>query len=160
MADLRDVRGNPVQLTDEHGNPIHEVIDENGNPIYITGLTTFKPLTRLGDVEAEEPGQVASIGNLADTTDDDDRTTRAAGADDGSKEVQRSTSSSSSSSSEDDGEGGRRKKKGLKEKIKEKFTGAKHKDEHGHAGNTTGEHHEKKSMMEKIKEKLPGHHNH
>ena len=74
--------------------------------------------------------------------------------------------------SEDDGQGGRRKKKGLKEKIKEKFTGGKHKNEEPHhqahgvgTGTTTTTtptttEHEKKSMMEKIKEKLPGHHNH
>ncbi|KAK6805836.1 hypothetical protein RDI58_003621 [Solanum bulbocastanum] len=85
--------------------------------------------------------------------------------------------SSSSSSSEDDGQGGRRKKKGLKEKIKEKLTGGKHKDEephhHSHGigtgatttttsgmSSSTAPEHEKKSMMEKIKEKLPGHHNH
>ena len=34
--------------------------------------------------------------------------------------------------SEDNGQGGRRKKKGLKEKIKEKFTGGKHKNEEPH----------------------------
>uniref|UniRef100_A0A3Q7I6Q6 Dehydrin n=1 Tax=Solanum lycopersicum TaxID=4081 RepID=A0A3Q7I6Q6_SOLLC len=73
--------------------------------------------------------------------------------------------------SEDDGQGGRRKKKGLKEKIKEKFTGGKHKNEEPHhqahgvgtrttTTTTTTTEHEKKSMMEKIKEKLPGHHNH
>nr|XP_019068107.1 late embryogenesis abundant protein-like [Solanum lycopersicum] len=72
------------------------------------------------------------------------------------------------SMSEDDGQGGRRKKKGLKEKIKEKFTGGKHKNEEPHhqahgvgtRTTTTTTEHEKKSMMEKIKEKLPGHHNH
>ena len=68
--------------------------------------------------------------------------------------------------SEDDGQGGRRKKKGLKEKIKEKFTGGKHKNEEPHhqahgvgtrttTTTTTTTEHEKKSMMEKIKEKLP-----
>ncbi|KAF2322866.1 hypothetical protein GH714_031530 [Hevea brasiliensis] len=72
--------------------------------------------------------------------------------------------------SEDDGQGGRRKKKGLKEKIKEKLTGGKHKEEHGHTVSSTTtettpggrEHHEheKKSVMEKIKEKLPGHGHH
>ncbi|MBA0591769.1 hypothetical protein Gorai_008768 [Gossypium raimondii] len=89
--------------------------------------------------------------------------------------------------SEDDGMGGRRKKKGLKEKIKEKLTGGKHKTEAGEEGQsqtvtyvaktritTTSnattpppeqhyhhhDQHEKKSMMEKIKEKLPGHHSH
>lgn len=72
--------------------------------------------------------------------------------------------------SEDDGQGGRRKK-GLKEKIKERLTGGKHKEEHGPAPTTTTaaagiaeqqhhhhEQHEKKGMLEKIKEKLPGHH--
>lgn len=72
----------------------------------------------------------------------------------------------------DHGQGVRRK--GIKEKIKEKLTGGKHKDEHSHATTVTAstanitissrpgayEHqeHEKKSMMEKMKEKLPGHH--
>ncbi|XP_047259252.1 late embryogenesis abundant protein-like [Capsicum annuum] len=42
------------------------------------------------------------------------------------------SSSSSSSSSEDDGQGGRRRKKGMKEKIKDKLTGRKHKDEEPH----------------------------
>lgn len=73
--------------------------------------------------------------------------------------------------SEDDGQGGRRKKKGLREKIKEKLTLGKQKDEHpqttGFSAATTTtttttatQHHdhEKKSMMEKIKEKLPGGH--
>lgn len=80
--------------------------------------------------------------------------------------------------SEDDGQGGRRKKKkGLKEKIKEKLTGGKHKEEPSQTGSVTSptaetttlpsgagtyEHHEheKKSVMEKIKEKLPGHGHH
>ncbi|CAN6686036.1 unnamed protein product [Malus baccata var. baccata] len=47
--------------------------------------------------------------------------------------------------SEEDGQGGRRKKKGLKEKIKDKFGGEKHKDDqqqahthgHGHGHATT-----------------------
>jgi hypothetical protein len=83
--------------------------------------------------------------------------------------------------SEDEGQGGegeqgttRRKKKGLKEKIKERLTGGKQKDENAHAtavsttttttasstSPTSLQHHEheKKSVMEKIKEKLPGHH--
>ena len=73
--------------------------------------------------------------------------------------------------SEDDGQGGRRKKKkGLKQKIKEKLTGGKHKEEHGHtvdvhttATGPAGEQYqeqEKKSVIEKIKGKLPGHHSH
>jgi hypothetical protein len=72
--------------------------------------------------------------------------------------------------SEDDGQGGRRKKKGLKQKIKEKLTGGKHKEEHGHTVDvhttTTGpageqyQEQEKKSVIEKIKGKLPGHHSH
>ncbi|KAF2301879.1 hypothetical protein GH714_030153 [Hevea brasiliensis] len=76
------------------------------------------------------------------------------------------------SKSEDDGQGGRRKKKELKEKIKEKLTGGKLKEERGHtvsvSSTTTattpggGEHHEreKKSAMEEIKEKLHGHGHH
>ncbi|CAL1353572.1 unnamed protein product [Linum trigynum] len=89
-------------------------------------------------------------------------------------EIRRSPSTSSSSSSEDDGQGGRRKKKGLTQKIKDKLTGNKHKDnkdpvtgqEYASSTTTTTtttanpEHHEKKSVMEKIKEKLPGHHGH
>ncbi|XP_050231774.1 late embryogenesis abundant protein-like [Mercurialis annua] len=157
-ADLRDEQGNPVQLTDEQGHPV-SLTDERGRPVHITGLATSKPLSQLGHVEEEEPGQVPPTGQLASsgekdediskTTGHDDRT-RAAGADEdkpileekpeiheASKEVQRSTSSSSSSTSEDDEQGGRRKKKGLKEKIKEKFTGGKHKDEHGHTATTT-----------------------
>ncbi|KAJ9189693.1 hypothetical protein P3X46_000954 [Hevea brasiliensis] len=65
-----------------------------------------------------------------------------------------------------------RKKKELKEKIKEKLTGGKLKEERGHtvsvSSTTTattpggGEHHEreKKSVMEEIKEKLHGHGHH
>lgn len=78
---------------------------------------------------------------------------------------------------EDDGQGGRRKKS-IKDKIKDKLGGGKHKDEQTPStATTTGptttttttttttgaaadQHHEKKGILEKIKEKLPGHHNH
>ncbi|KAL6224567.1 hypothetical protein ACLB2K_003422 [Fragaria x ananassa] len=69
--------------------------------------------------------------------------------------------SDSSSSSEDDGYGGRRKKKGLKEKIKEKLPGGKHRSDDPYGATTTpygGGQHQEKGMMDKIKEKLPGHH--
>ncbi|GMY06237.1 embryogenic cell protein 40-like [Fagus crenata] len=72
-----------------------------------------------------------------------------------------------------EGQGGRRKK-GLKEKIKEKLTGGKNKEEHSQAvsfsrtatttisagptGTQQYHDHEKKSVIEKIKDKLPGHH--
>lgn len=60
----------------------------------------------------------------------------------------------------------------MKDKIKEKLSGGKHKDEQTPStATTTGpttttgaaaadQHHEKKGILEKIKEKLPGHHNH
>jgi hypothetical protein len=73
-----------------------------------------------------------------------------------------------------EGQDERRKKKGLKEKIKEKLTGGKNKEEHsqavsfsstatttisaGPAGTQQYHDHEKKSVIEKIKDKLPGHH--
>lgn len=66
---------------------------------------------------------------------------------------------------------GGRRKKGLKEKVKEKLTSGKNKEEDQSqtktsavkttaSTTTTGQHHEKKSVIEKIKEKLPGHHAH
>lgn len=39
MADVRDERGNPIQLTDERGNPV-ELTDEFGNPMHLTGVAT------------------------------------------------------------------------------------------------------------------------
>ncbi|KAF2322871.1 hypothetical protein GH714_031579 [Hevea brasiliensis] len=165
MADLRDEHGNPIQLTDEHGNPV-QLTDEFGNPVHITGVATSKPLT-LGTTVVQT--KVPATGLLASSTGTDHAPKgqtgeHAIGGDEGNhrkEEQQRS---------EDDGQGGRRKKKGLKEKIKEKLTGGKHKEEHGHTVSSTTtettpggrEHHEheKKSVMEKIKEKLPGHGHH
>ncbi|KAK8475565.1 hypothetical protein V6N13_134423 [Hibiscus sabdariffa] len=40
MADLRDIHGNPVQLTDELGNPV-QLTDEYGNPMHVTGVATM-----------------------------------------------------------------------------------------------------------------------
>ena len=53
--------------------------------------------------------------------------------------------------------------------MKEKLTGGKHREEHGHTvevDTTAGpageqfQEHQKKGVVEKIKEKLPGHHGH
>ena len=64
--------------------------------------------------------------------------------------------------SEYEEQGERRKKKGLKQKIKEKLPGGKHKNEEYSSTMTPGydvyEQHEKKGIMDKIKDKLPGTH--
>ncbi|PSS29454.1 Late embryogenesis abundant protein [Actinidia chinensis var. chinensis] len=139
VADVRDVYGNQMEMTDELGNPVH-LTDEHGHPMHLTGVAT-----------AEEPGVVTEItvGTImvdaavpvpdAGLTDPHIATGLSTGDGGGVGGVQhqqeplRGSSSSGSSSSEDDGHGGRRKKKkGLKEKIKEKLTGRKHKPEHPH----------------------------
>ncbi|XP_057493059.1 embryogenic cell protein 40-like [Actinidia eriantha] len=142
VADVRDVYGNQMQMTDELGNPVH-LTDEHGRPMHLTGVAT-----------AEEPGVVTEItvGTvMVDAAVPDAGLTHphiATGLSTGDgggvggvqhqQEPLRGSSSSSSSSSEDDGHGGRRKKKkGLKEKIKEKLTGRKHKPEHPHTTATT-----------------------
>ncbi|XP_010526600.1 PREDICTED: late embryogenesis abundant protein-like [Tarenaya hassleriana] len=154
MADLRDEHGNPIRLTDEHGNPV-QLTDEFGNPMHLTGVaTSTAPHKDVPSVEAPPPAPVVEpqphVGEGGGAVEQLPRSP--------------SSSSSSSSSSEDDGQGGRRKKKGLKEKIKEKIGGSKHKEHReGHVevpSATTGvSGHEKKGLLEKIKEKLPGHHN-
>ncbi|KAG6413415.1 hypothetical protein SASPL_126124 [Salvia splendens] len=142
MADLRDEHGNPIQLADQFGKPV-QLTDEHGNPMYITGVaTTHGAASALPDVP---PVPVAEPLH-APPPEPQHQSLQ--------EQLPRSgSSSSSSSSSEDDGQGGRRKKKGVKEKIKESFSGGKHKDV-THETTTT----EKKGIMEKIKEKLPGHH--
>ncbi|KAI4298308.1 hypothetical protein L6164_031883 [Bauhinia variegata] len=187
MAELRDIHGNPVQLTDEHGNPV-KLTDERGNPVHVSGVATTVPpggaatTTVFGTEKATHGGHT-----VADMIATEPRTSDRPVAVDQPKVLNekepgelRRSSSSSSSSSEDDGQGGRRKKnKGLKDKIKEKLPGGKHKDKEEHPHSTsattttstaTGGHHtttttthpdhETKSFMEKIKEKLPGHHTH
>ncbi|PQM35724.1 late embryogenesis abundant protein [Prunus yedoensis var. nudiflora] len=208
MAQIRDEYGNLVQLTDEHGNPV-QLTDEHGNPMHLTGVATSME-TETGTYTGsgvhvpgsgttggyEEHGGAmgaAGVGTGLGIFGDKQTSDQSHGYDGGlgehrqqqphddgvTGEVRRSGSSSSSSSEEDDGQGGRRKK-GLKEKIKEKLTGGKHKGDaqqqaHGH-GQGQGQTHtiavgtaitttvtteaEKKSMMEKIKDKLPGHHSH
>ncbi|KAL5788637.1 hypothetical protein ACOSP7_005586 [Xanthoceras sorbifolium] len=197
MADVRDQYGNPIQLTDEYGNPV-QLTDEYGNPMHLSGIATTKtttvetPAVYAGAGSAqlhggaptsgvlpqhgvEHRGQTGEHGGNLGTQIGAERAKEKDELDRGG-EIQRS-SSSSSGSSEDDGQGGRRKKKGLKDKIKEKFSGgSKNKDDHHTAQTKTvtattttttgtgvsGQHqeHEKKSVMEKIKEKLPGHHTH
>ncbi|GMI73290.1 hypothetical protein like AT4G39130 [Hibiscus trionum] len=175
MADLRDVHGNPIQLTDEHGYPV-QLTDEHGNPVHVSGVATpvthtdqtwmgYDPTAYAAQPQQQPHPQAQRLHYEVSTT------TR--------EEIQRSNNSSSSSS-EDDGMGGRRrKKKGLTEKIKEKLTGGKHKEAEEESETvtyvaktsvttTTGnsmsapeiQQHQKKSVMEKIKEKLPGHHTH
>ncbi|XP_039049428.1 embryogenic cell protein 40-like [Hibiscus syriacus] len=184
MADLRDVHGNPIQLTDEHGNPV-QLTDEHGNPVHVSGVATThteQQQTQMGyDISAAYDAQPQQQLYYKQPFPEAQRvhyevsnTTR--------EEILRSNTSSSS---EDDVMCGRRKKKGLKEKIKEKLTGGKHKAaEAGKESQTVTyvaktsvttttsdamsppEHHhhhdqhQKKSMTEKIKEKLPGHHSH
>ncbi|XVF01063.1 hypothetical protein REPUB_Repub04eG0055400 [Reevesia pubescens] len=157
MADLRDLHGNPIELTDEHGNTV-QLTDEYGNPVHVTGVATKHPaMTQTGTLG----GQMGyETGSAAEYQQQQQHHPQRMHYDQVSnrQEIRRSNSSSSS---EDDGMGGRRKKKGLKEKL----TGGKHKEE-DHAAKTTSTtatlppgqqyHPEKKSVMEKIKEKLSG----
>nr|ADL59570.1 dehydrin 5 [Populus alba x Populus glandulosa] len=179
-ATIVDELGNPIQLTDEHGNPV-KLTDEHGNPVHIAGVATTKQPPTLGDIISSDT--VPGTGHLSSTARSEDamkggiRETGHHGEVAGDQWVHKkeehdeTSSASSSGSSEDDGQGGRRKKKkGLKQKIKEKLTGGKHKEEHGYTVDvhttTTGpageqyQEQEKKSMIEKIKGKLPGHHSH
>ncbi|KAF9684390.1 hypothetical protein SADUNF_Sadunf04G0113400 [Salix dunnii] len=173
---IRDEQGNPIQLTDEHSSPVH-LTDEHGNPVQIIGIATTKqPPTSLRNGGSD---QVTGTGLLSSTAKSEDATKGTEIHETGQvfqgghkKEEQTEISSTSSPGSvklqpEDDGQGGR---KGLKQKIKEKLTGGKHREEHGHTvevdTTTTGpageqyQEHQKKSVVEKIKEKLPGHHSH
>lgn len=158
-ADLHDEQGNPIQLADQYGNPVR-LTDEYGNPMKLSGVAVS---TCASDSD--------SASALHTSTAPIKETLAGIGRTEQQDHLRRSSSSSSSSSEEDDGEGGRRKKKGLKEKIKEKFSGEKHDgDKVSHSVTTTTSttstttagqqhpEHEKKSMMDKIKEKLPGHH--
>ncbi|KAG2259323.1 hypothetical protein Bca4012_009747 [Brassica carinata] len=176
MAELKDERGNPIHLTDEHGNPV-QLTDEFGNPMHIRGVATSTPEYKesvTGNI-AEYPtpaGVTAGTGAAATTAEGVavGETTTGQQQHGSLGEHLRRSGSSSSSSSEDDGQGGRRKKS-MKDKIKEKFSSGKHKDEQTPStATTTGpttttgaavdQPHEKKGILEKIKEKLPGHHNH
>nr|AYA60112.1 dehydrin 9 [Malus prunifolia] len=190
MAQIRDEYGNPVQLTDEHGNPV-KLTDELGNPIHLTGVATtggtgteahtgagpHVPGSGTTGGYGEHGGAAGVTGGHGmfggkQTSDQSPGYGVGVGVVEhrqqqphGSlgSELRRSGSSSSSSSSEDDGQGGRRKK-GLKEKIKDKLGGGKHKDDQQQA-KTQGHGHEtevvqttrvttepeKKSMMEKIR---------
>ncbi|XP_021286983.1 late embryogenesis abundant protein [Herrania umbratica] len=166
MADLRDVHGNPIRLTDEQGNPV-QLTDEYGNPVHVTGIASKHPVMTQTGVHGgqmgDETGSAAGYQQQHPQQLHYEASSRV--------EIQRSNSSSSS---EDDEMGGIRKKKGLKDKIKDKLTGGKHKEEvqsqtttHESKATTTSvahgqQHteHEKKTMMEKIKEKFPGHHSH
>ncbi|KAI5314135.1 hypothetical protein L3X38_043311 [Prunus dulcis] len=207
MAQIRDEYGNLVQLTDEHGNPV-ELTDEHGNPMHLTGVATSTeaetgtytgsgvhvPGSGTTGGYEEHGGALGAAGvstGLGMFGDKQTVSDQPHGYDGGLGEHRqqqphdggvtgeaRRSGSSSSSSSEDDGQGGRRKKKGLKEKIKEKLTGGKHKDDAQQQayGQEQGQTHtiavgtaitttattepEKRSMMEKIKDKLPGHHSH
>ncbi|GMH02782.1 hypothetical protein Nepgr_004621 [Nepenthes gracilis] len=204
MADLRDEQGNPIQLTDQYGNPV-QLTDEYGNPMHLSGVaysTTAACTATTGPVALGGAGNLTTGAPLQSGAEEiyaaegaqhqPQRPVETAG------EIRRSTSSSSTSTSTSSssgeegqrqaGEGkvGRRKKKGLKEKIKEKLTGGKHRDarqptdtvtttattgDHeddkgvnratDNTATTTGEHREhEKGVMEKIMEKLPGHHGH
>ncbi|KAK6240896.1 Dehydrin - like 3 [Theobroma cacao] len=168
MADLRDVHGNPIQLTDEQGNPVQPT-DEYGNPVHVTGIASKHPVMTQTGVPGGQMGyETGSAAGYQQQHPQQLHYEASSGV-----EIQRSNSSSSGSS-EDDEIGGRRNKKGLKDKIKDKLTGGKHKEE-AQSQTTTyeskttttgvshGQHHtehEKKTMMEKIKEKLPGCHSH
>lgn len=39
MAELRDVQGNPIPVTDEFDNPV-TFTDKHGNPVRVTGVVT------------------------------------------------------------------------------------------------------------------------
>ncbi|KAJ6707911.1 DEHYDRIN XERO 2-RELATED [Salix viminalis] len=170
---IRDEQGNPIQLTDEHGSPVH-LTDEHGDSVQIIGIATTKQpptsfLTGSSD-QVTGTGLWSSTGKSEDAmkgTDIHETGQRFQG---GRKKEEQTRISSTSipGSPEDDGQGGRR---GLKQKIKEKLTGGKHGEEHGHTvevdtTTTAGpagekyQEHQKKGAVEKIKEKLPGHHGH
>ncbi|KAK5774608.1 hypothetical protein PVK06_042464 [Gossypium arboreum] len=178
MSDLRDVHGNPIPLTDEHGNPV-QLTDERGNPVYVSGVAA-----KQTDMYGGQMGYDPTLSAAAEYQQQQQLRPQYLQQEEQQPQYQ---PQHMHYESEDDGMGGRRKKKGIKEKIKEKLTGRKHKTEAGEEGQsqtvtyvaktritTTSnattpppeEHyhhhdqHEKKSMMEKIKEKLPGHHSH
>uniref|UniRef100_A0A1J3G4D6 Late embryogenesis abundant protein n=1 Tax=Noccaea caerulescens TaxID=107243 RepID=A0A1J3G4D6_NOCCA len=146
MADLRDERGNPIYLTNQHGKPA-QLMDEFGNAMHLTGVATTVP--HLKESSYTGPHPITAPVTTTDTPHHaqpisvshnplEDRDLRWFGT-------------SSSNLTEDNGGGARRETNLADHETKSKL-GANEPS----TATVTGTAHE---PHKKIKEKLSGHHN-